>query len=105
MTAISSPDLRTWLDARRRAVDEALDRVLPAPPVAPPSVCEAMRYSVMAGGKRLQLRAEMFNVFNMRAYPTPQTDSGSAQFGQIGGGRPDQMKFPRRTQIGIRYNF
>ena len=54
MTAISPPDLRTWLDARRRAVDAALDRVLPAPPSAPASVCEAMRYSVMAGGKRLR---------------------------------------------------
>jgi hypothetical protein len=56
-------------------------------------------------GKSLQLRAEMFNVFNMRAYPTPQTDSASAQFGQVGSGHPDQMNFPRRTQIGIRYTF
>ena len=54
MTAISSPDLRTWLDARRRAVDAALERVLPTPPETPPPVCEAMRYSVMAGGKRLR---------------------------------------------------
>ena len=54
MTATSPPDLRTWLDARRRAVDAALERVLPAPPAAPALVCEAMRYSVMAGGKRLR---------------------------------------------------
>lgn len=54
MTAISSPDLRTWLDARRRAVDAALEAILPSPPAAPASVCEAMRYSVMAGGKRLR---------------------------------------------------
>jgi geranylgeranyl diphosphate synthase, type II len=50
----SSPDLQTWLGARRRAVDAALEQVLPAPPAAPASVCEAMRYSVMAGGKRLR---------------------------------------------------
>src|SRR5262249_50590622 len=59
----------------------------------------------LGGGKRIQLRAEMFNVFNMRSYPTPQTDSGSAQFGQIGGGQPDQMNFPRRTQLGFRFLF
>jgi len=54
VTAASPPDLRTWLDARRRAVDAALDRWLPSPPRAPQAVCEAMRYSVMAGGKRLR---------------------------------------------------
>jgi geranylgeranyl pyrophosphate synthase len=54
VTAVSSPDLRTWLEARRRTVDAALERVLPSPPAAPAPVCEAMRYSVMAGGKRLR---------------------------------------------------
>jgi geranylgeranyl pyrophosphate synthase len=54
VTSSSPPDLQTWLDARRRAVDAALDRWLPSPPRAPLSVCEAMRYSVMAGGKRLR---------------------------------------------------
>jgi len=59
----------------------------------------------MAGGKRLQLRAEMFNVFNMRSYGGPQTDPSNSQFGQIGGGQPDQMNFPRRIQIGARFTF
>ena len=54
MTTASTAELRTWLDARRRDVDAALDRWLPAPPAAPPDVCDAMRYSVMAGGKRLR---------------------------------------------------
>jgi geranylgeranyl pyrophosphate synthase len=36
------------------AVEEALDRVLPAPPGCPAVVADAMRYSVMAGGKRLR---------------------------------------------------
>jgi geranylgeranyl diphosphate synthase type II len=54
VTSTSPPDLRTWLDARRRDVDAALDRWLPSPPRAPRAVCEAMRYSVMAGGKRLR---------------------------------------------------
>jgi geranylgeranyl pyrophosphate synthase len=54
VTTASSAELRTWLDARRRTVDAALDRWLPAPPAAPSEVCDAMRYSVMAGGKRLR---------------------------------------------------
>jgi geranylgeranyl diphosphate synthase type II len=46
--------LRTWLDARRGAVDAALERVLPSNATAPANVCDAMRYSVTAGGKRLR---------------------------------------------------
>ncbi len=35
-------------------MDEALDRALPAEDVGPPTIHRAMRYSVMAGGKRLR---------------------------------------------------
>jgi len=59
----------------------------------------------LSGGKRLQVRVEMFNVFNQRSYPNPQTDSGNSQFGQIGGGAPDQTNFPRRPQLGFRFIF
>jgi len=59
----------------------------------------------LASGKTLQLRYEMFNVFNMRAYPGPQTDPSNVQFGQIGAGQPDQNNFPRRSQIGFRFIF
>jgi geranylgeranyl diphosphate synthase type II len=51
---VSDFDLTAYLAARRELVDAALDRVLPpggAPPVA---VHRAMRYSVLAGGKRLR---------------------------------------------------
>ena len=54
MSVARFPDLRTWLDARRRDVDAGLDRWLPQPPLAPLVVSDAMRYSVMAGGKRLR---------------------------------------------------
>jgi geranylgeranyl pyrophosphate synthase len=54
VSAPSSAAVRTWLDTRRKDVDAALDRWLPSPPHAPQSVCDAMRYSVMAGGKRLR---------------------------------------------------
>jgi geranylgeranyl diphosphate synthase type II len=46
--------LRTWLDETRRAVDAALQRFLPSETTAPAIVCEAMRYSLFAGGKRLR---------------------------------------------------
>jgi geranylgeranyl pyrophosphate synthase len=40
--------------ACRGVVEKALDGVLPAPPGCPAVVADAMRYSVMAGGKRLR---------------------------------------------------
>jgi geranylgeranyl pyrophosphate synthase len=46
--------LGEWLDAQRARVDEALDRLLPAPPAVPPVLSEAMRYSLLGGGKRLR---------------------------------------------------
>ena len=65
MTA-ETPGLAAWLDARRLAVETALDRFIPAsgpPPAgafipatgrAPSVVADAARYSVFAGGKRLR---------------------------------------------------
>ena len=59
-------ELRVWLEARRGAVEAALDRFVPAaapPPTgsfvpamgrAPAVVAEATRYSLFAGGKRLR---------------------------------------------------
>ena len=43
-----------YIDARRRDVEAALAEILPAPPDCPPVVYEAMRYSLLAGGKRLR---------------------------------------------------
>jgi geranylgeranyl diphosphate synthase, type II len=47
-------DLEGYIADRRRAVDEALDRYLPPATTYPPTIHEAMRYSVFAGGKRLR---------------------------------------------------
>jgi geranylgeranyl diphosphate synthase type II len=49
-----SVDLEAYLAERRRAVDEALERHLPPATAYPPTIHEAMRYSVFAGGKRLR---------------------------------------------------
>ncbi len=51
---MSAFDLAAYLAARRALVDAALDRCLPPESAPPPSVHRAMRYSVLAGGKRLR---------------------------------------------------
>lgn len=43
-----------YLEARRRLVEEALDRYLPSETTEPALIHRAMRYSVFGGGKRLR---------------------------------------------------
>ena len=49
-----SIDLEGYMTERRRAVDAALEGSLPPVTAYPPTIHEAMRYSVQAGGKRLR---------------------------------------------------
>ena len=51
---MSAFDLAAYLAERRRLVDEALAACLPPEDATPSSAHRAMRYSVMAGGKRLR---------------------------------------------------
>jgi geranylgeranyl diphosphate synthase, type II len=44
----------SFFEEDRAAVDAALDRLMPAENAQPPSIHGAMRYSVMAGGKRVR---------------------------------------------------
>ncbi len=46
--------IETYLASRRERVDRALEEFLPAAQTKPPSIHEAMRYSVLAGGKRIR---------------------------------------------------
>ncbi len=46
--------MNSYLEARSRLVDEALDRFLPKARTRPATIHEAMRYSLFAGGKRLR---------------------------------------------------
>src|SRR5205085_11622968 len=48
------PAARAWLDERRREVESALLRVLPPEGSSPADLVSAMRYSTLAGGKRLR---------------------------------------------------
>jgi geranylgeranyl diphosphate synthase type II len=47
-------DLKSYLLARQKEVDRALDRFLPRASVSPATIHKAMRYSLFAGGKRLR---------------------------------------------------
>ena len=51
---MSGFDLTAYLEARRAMVDAALDRVLPPESAPPTMIHRAMRYSVLAPGKRLR---------------------------------------------------
>lgn len=54
MTTLSETDLRVFFDRCRVSVEAALEQLLPAATVAPTVIHEAMRWSVLAGGKRLR---------------------------------------------------
>jgi farnesyl diphosphate synthase len=47
-------DFPTWMATIQQRTESALEAVLPAPEVAPARLHEAMRYSVMGGGKRVR---------------------------------------------------
>jgi len=50
----AADDLQQYLTARRSEIEAALLAALPAAPICPSGVADAMRYSVTAGGKRLR---------------------------------------------------
>src|SRR5690606_21195500 len=47
-------DFKTYLAERAQYIDTLLDRLLPEPQVHPASLHQAMRHSMLAGGKRLR---------------------------------------------------
>lgn len=52
--AASTSDLKLRLKDRQQQVDARLQELLPAPTAPPPSIHQAMRHSVFAGGKRVR---------------------------------------------------
>jgi len=54
MNGVRSSTIATFLVDTRAHVDAALERFLPKPPECPPLLSEAMRYSLLGGGKRLR---------------------------------------------------
>jgi geranylgeranyl diphosphate synthase type II len=47
-------DLKDYLDRSSREVDRALRKYLPSTKTKPPTIHQAMRYSIFAGGKRMR---------------------------------------------------
>jgi geranylgeranyl diphosphate synthase type II len=64
-------NLPQFFEEDRLAVDPSLDRLLPAELTPPPSIHQAMRYSVFAGGKRLRpiLCLESARIFSAEVTP------------------------------------
>jgi geranylgeranyl pyrophosphate synthase len=52
--ALHARGLAEWLDERRAALETALDACLPGPPAVPRVLSDAMRYSLLGGGKRFR---------------------------------------------------
>ena len=72
-----TPPLDEYLRARRAAIDQALERFLPAPPVCPPILGEAMRYSVFAGGKRFRPVLTLAAAEAVAAHPSVRASHGA----------------------------
>ncbi len=64
-------DTPLFFEEDRIAVDASLDRLLPAATAQPPSIHQAMRYSVFAGGKRIRpiLCLETARIFDSNVAP------------------------------------
>ena len=54
MNTVSTETIRQHIEAARVDIDKELDHLLPPADHFPPSIHQAMRYSVFAGGKRLR---------------------------------------------------
>ena len=48
------PDFQTWISAHQQRFEEVLRKLLPSADIAPQRLHEAMRYSVLDGGKRVR---------------------------------------------------
>ena len=54
LNTVSTETIQEYLETARVGIDKELDRLLPVAEHFPPSIHQAMRYSVLAGGKRLR---------------------------------------------------
>ena len=54
LNTVSTETIQQYLETVRVDIDKELDRLLPTADHFPPSIHQAMRYSVFAGGKRLR---------------------------------------------------
>jgi hypothetical protein len=72
-------------------------------PTEPQWAFSFFKNNSIGGGKNLQVRVEIFNVFNTRVYGGPNTNPTSANFGIVD--TASQVNFPRTIQLGLRMAF
>jgi hypothetical protein len=72
-------------------------------PTEPQWAFSFFKNNPFGGGKNLQIRVEIFNVFNSRIYGGPNTDPNSGNFGIVD--TASQVNFPRTIQLGARLAF
>jgi len=72
-------------------------------PTEPQWAFSFFKNNPLGGGKNLQIRVEIFNVFNVRVYGGPNTDPTSGNFGIVD--TASQVNFPRTIQLGARLAF
>ncbi|MBI4477612.1 MAG: TonB-dependent receptor [Acidobacteria bacterium] len=72
-------------------------------PTVPQWAFSLFKNTRMTNRVNLQVRVEMFNVFNARLYGGPQMNPSSANFGIVSTG--SQVNFARTTQLGLRMSF
>jgi geranylgeranyl pyrophosphate synthase len=85
---VTAGALQEFLNDARMRVDDALIGYLPEPPACPPIIAEAMRYSVLAGGKRLR------PCLTLAAADAVARAGGFAQ-------TPDQMTFNPVVELAL----
>jgi hypothetical protein len=54
----------------------------------------------LRGNQNLELRADVFNVFNRVNFGNPETTVTDSDFGEIA-----SAKIPRQTQLSLRFQF
>lgn len=84
-TADTRSRLDEYLAARREEIEAALARYVPQPPDTPSVVTEAMRYSLMAGGKRLRPLLTLAAAEAVAGLPPPPGLRQSAEASGEGG--------------------
>jgi farnesyl diphosphate synthase len=77
MPDVQKPDFQAWLSAHQHRFEEVLGRLLPAPDIAPQRLHQAMRYSVLEGGKRVRPLLA-FAAGELSGAPQARTDIAAA---------------------------
>jgi hypothetical protein len=79
--------------------------VLTGPGIANLDFALARNVNFRKEGHRLQIRAEVFNMFNHPLFDLPNHVMGNATFGEILSANAYGNRPPRQIQLGMKYVF